>query len=73
MVDSPLATQPCPKCGARVVPILAAGAERVWLDPRSTIYVRERDGEGGYVWARWEQPQDVLARHECGQKLPKTS
>ena len=72
-MDAPLATQPCPKCGQRAVSLLAAGGERVWLDPRSTIYARERDGEGGYVWARLERPQDFLARHYCEQKVPKTS
>jgi hypothetical protein len=44
--------------------IRPAGEEPQRMDQLTAIFVRERDGEGGTVWARWKDA-DLLTAHVC--------
>lgn len=55
-------TTPCRYCDEPVRLITAAGGRVIALDPTSTVYVREPDGEGGACWA---PDPGILAQHRC--------
>ncbi len=60
-----LVSQPCPACGLPTVTIRPAGEQATRMDWATPIYIRERDGEGGYVWVRWPKGDDLLTMHRC--------
>lgn len=64
--DAPRALTRCRVCD-RPVFFVSIANERgenkpVAMDPAAPIYVRESDGEGGAVWARWTT-QDAAVPH----------
>ena len=57
------ATTPCRICGEPAIIVTAAGGERVMLDTRAQIFVRQHDGEGGAIWAQ-DTSGELLVRHK---------
>lgn len=66
--QQPVAT-PCRTCNDPIVLRSVAdgeGARIVAMDPATTVYVRESDGEGGGVWARVRAGEvAIMAAHRC--------
>lgn len=60
------ATTPCRGCGKPVLFVTTINARgeqvNVPLDPVAPVYVRQRDGDGGAVWAQ-DTSRELLVSH----------
>lgn len=55
-------TTPCRGCGKPVIFVRTAEGKTVPLDPVAPIFVRERDGDGGALWAQ-DRGDSVFVSH----------
>lgn len=56
------ATTPCRGCGKQVIFVTTAEGKTCPLDPVAPVFVRQRDGEGGAVWAQ-DRSGEILVSH----------